>query len=134
MRLASSDRPDVLCLQEVPVWALGELDDWSGLTAVGIVAQRPTFGPFPSTAEVGRIVTELDHGLLRSAFTGQANAILLGPALRVVESRHVILNPFRFRRCAGPPARARSRLEARLGEGTPRPARPCVFAAATRRS
>src|SRR6476646_4893393 len=64
VRLASSDRPDVLCLQEVPVWA----------------------------------VTELDHGLLRSAFTGQANGILLGPELRVVESRHVILNPLRFRR------------------------------------
>ena len=107
VRLASSDRPDVLCLQEVPVWALDELGDWSGLTAVGIVAQRPTIGPFPSTAEVGRIVTALDHGLLRSAFTGQANAILLGPALRLVESRHVILNPFRFRR-----ARAR-----RLGLG-----------------
>lgn len=98
VRLASSDRPDVLCLQEVPVWALDELDDWSGLVAVGQVAQRPSIGPFPSTAELGRIVTELDHGLLRSAFTGQANAILLGPELRVVESRHVILNPFRFRR------------------------------------
>ena len=98
VRLASSDRPDVLCLQEVPVWALGLLDDWSGLAAVGEVAQRPTFGPFPSTAELGRILTDLDHGLLRSAFTGQANAILLGPRLRVLESRHVILNPFRFRR------------------------------------
>ncbi len=98
VRLASSDRPDVLCLQEVPVWALDELDDWSGLAAVGEVAQRPTFGPFPLTAELGRIVTELDHGLLRSAFTGQANAVLLGPELQVVESRHVILNPFRFRR------------------------------------
>jgi endonuclease/exonuclease/phosphatase family metal-dependent hydrolase len=98
VRLASSDRPDVLCLQEVPVWALGELDDWSGLVAVGAVAQRPTLGPFPSTAELGRIITEVDHGLLRSAFTGQANAILLGPQLSVVESRHVILNPLRFRR------------------------------------
>lgn len=98
VRLASSDRPDVLCLQEVPVWALGLLDDWSGLAAVGEVAQRPTLGPFPSTAELGRILTELDHGLLRSAFTGQANAILFGAELRVVESRHVILNPFRFRR------------------------------------
>jgi endonuclease/exonuclease/phosphatase family metal-dependent hydrolase len=98
VRLAASDRPGVLCLQEVPVWALGLLDDWSGLVAVGRVAQPPTFGPLPSTAELGRIITELDHGLLRSAFTGQANAILLGPELRVVESRDVILNPFRFRR------------------------------------
>ena len=98
MRLASADRPAVLCLQELPVWALGRLDDWSGMPAVGAVAQRPHLGPFPSTSEVGRVLTELHHGLLRSAFTGQANAILLGSGLQVREHRHVILNPFRFRR------------------------------------
>jgi endonuclease/exonuclease/phosphatase family metal-dependent hydrolase len=98
VRLASADRPAVLCLQEVPVWALAQLDDWSGMPTVGAVAQRPHLGPFPSTAEVGRVLTELNHGLLRSAFTGQANAILLGPELQVREHRHVILNPFRFRR------------------------------------
>jgi endonuclease/exonuclease/phosphatase family metal-dependent hydrolase len=98
VRLASADRPAVLCLQEIPVWALGQLDDWSGLPAIGAVAQRPTVGPFPSTPEVGRVLTELHHGLLRSAFTGQGNAILLGPDLQLREHRHVILNPFRFRR------------------------------------
>jgi endonuclease/exonuclease/phosphatase family metal-dependent hydrolase len=98
VRLASADRPAVLCLQEVPAWALGQLDDWSGMPALGAVAQRPSLGPLPSTAEVGRVLTELHHGLLRSAFTGQANAILLGPELQIREHRHVILNPFRFRR------------------------------------
>ena len=98
MRLASADRPAVLCLQEVPVWALGRLDDWSGMPAVVAVAQRPHLGPFPSTSEVGRLLTELHHGLLRSAFTGQANAILLSSDLRIQDHRHVILNPFRFRR------------------------------------
>jgi endonuclease/exonuclease/phosphatase family metal-dependent hydrolase len=98
VRLASADRPAVLCLQEVPVWALGLLDDWSGMSAIGEVAQRPTLGPFASTPELGRVLTELHHGLLRSAFAGQANAILLGSDLQVREQRHVILNPFRFRR------------------------------------
>jgi endonuclease/exonuclease/phosphatase family metal-dependent hydrolase len=98
VRLASADRPAVVCLQEVPVWALAHLDDWSGMPAVGNVAERPHLGPFPGTAELGRILTELHHGLLRSAFTGQANAILLSPELRVREHRHVVLNPFRFRR------------------------------------
>jgi endonuclease/exonuclease/phosphatase family metal-dependent hydrolase len=98
VRLASADRPAVVCLQEVPVWALGQLDDWSGMSAVGVVAHRPHVGPFPSTPEVGRVLTELHHGLLRSAFSGQANAILLGSGLQVREHRHVILNPFRFRR------------------------------------
>ena len=105
----------------------------SAFAAVGIVAQPPTFGPFPSTAELGRIVTGLDHGLLRSAFTGQANAILLGPSLRLLESRHLILNPFRFRRRR--PAASGS-VSSRGSPGGRNAVfyRPCVFARATRRS
>jgi endonuclease/exonuclease/phosphatase family metal-dependent hydrolase len=98
VRLASADGPAVLCLQEVPVWALGLLDEWSGMPALGEVARRPTLGPLPSTPELGRVLTELHHGLLRSAFTGQANAILLSSDLQIREQRHVILNPLRFRR------------------------------------
>jgi endonuclease/exonuclease/phosphatase family metal-dependent hydrolase len=98
VRLASDDRPDVLCLQEVPVWALDELDDWSGMTAVSDVAQRPRVGPIPSSAELGRVVTDVHHGLLRAAFSGQANAILLRSGLRLVEHRLLPLNPFTFRR------------------------------------
>jgi endonuclease/exonuclease/phosphatase family metal-dependent hydrolase len=98
VRLASEDRPAILCLQEVPVWALPVLEDWAGMVAVGVVASRPTIGPFPSTAELGRLLTAANHGLLRSAFTGQANAVLLDPALEVLETRDVVLNPFRYRR------------------------------------
>jgi endonuclease/exonuclease/phosphatase family metal-dependent hydrolase len=98
VQLASADRPGVLCLQEVPVWALAQLDEWAGMAAIGDVARRPMLGPLPSTPEVGRVLTELHHGLLRSAFAGQANAVLLGSGLEVREHRHVILNPFRFRR------------------------------------
>jgi endonuclease/exonuclease/phosphatase family metal-dependent hydrolase len=98
VRLASADGTDVVCLQEVPVWALDELGDWSGMTAVGDVAQRPRLGPIPSSAELGRLVTELHHGLFRSAVTGQANAILLRPSLRVLERRSIPLNPRSFRR------------------------------------
>ena len=98
VRLASAGRPDVLCLQELPVWSLGLVDDWSGMIAVGDVAARPTIGPFPSTAEIGRRITELDHGLFRSAFTGQANALLFGASLRVAEHEVVVLNPRSYRR------------------------------------
>jgi endonuclease/exonuclease/phosphatase family metal-dependent hydrolase len=98
VRLASADAPGVLCLQELPVWALGHLETWSGMTAVADVARRPMLGPFPSTAEIGRVLTHINHGLLRSAFTGQANAILVDRSLAVVDHRHVVLNPFRFRR------------------------------------
>ena len=101
VRLASGDRPAVLCLQELPVWSLSRLVQWSGMTAVADLTRRPMIGPFPSSAELGRIITELNHGLFRSAFTGQANAILLGCGLRAVEHRHLALNSFRFRRTEG---------------------------------
>ncbi|MBA2474366.1 MAG: endonuclease/exonuclease/phosphatase family protein [Actinobacteria bacterium] len=97
VELASADRPDVLCLQEVPPWALGQLGRWSGMTALGEVAAPPRIGPLPSSAEVGRALT-IHHGILRSAFTGQANAILLAPELRVLARDWIVLNARRFRR------------------------------------
>ena len=83
VRLASADAPDVLCFQEVPVWGLAHLAEWSGMTAVGAVAARPLV----RSAAVGRRLTDLHHGLLRSAFTGQANAILVKRGLGVGERR-----------------------------------------------
>jgi endonuclease/exonuclease/phosphatase (EEP) superfamily protein YafD len=44
------------------------------------------------------MATDLHHGLLRSALTGQANAILLAPAMRVLDQEVVVLNPFSYRR------------------------------------
>jgi endonuclease/exonuclease/phosphatase family metal-dependent hydrolase len=107
IRLAAQGDVDVVCLQEVPVWALPRLGDWSGMASVGEVAARPMFGPIPIPAEAGRRLTDLHHGLLRSAFSGQANAILLRPALRMLERNALVLNPRSFRR-----AKAR---ELRLG-------------------
>jgi endonuclease/exonuclease/phosphatase family metal-dependent hydrolase len=95
VRLVTADAPDIVCLQELPVWALGRLEEWSGMTAVADVAARPRLGPL---LEVEKALTDLHHGLLRSALTGQGNAILLGSAIPVVEHRCLVLNPFRFRR------------------------------------
>jgi endonuclease/exonuclease/phosphatase family metal-dependent hydrolase len=97
-RLAVEGDPDVVCLQEVPVWALSRLGEWSSYAAVGAVAARPALGPIPIPAEVGRRLTDLHHGLFRSAFSGQANAILVRPALRVLEQHTLVLNDRSFRR------------------------------------
>ena len=97
IRLITKDEPDVVCLQEVPAWGLERLGEWSGMTVYGELAAPPRIGPFPSTAEIGRRLTRIDQGLLRSAFSGQANAILLGPALRGVATWAVELNSRPFR-------------------------------------
>jgi endonuclease/exonuclease/phosphatase family metal-dependent hydrolase len=88
IRLVTADEPDVVCLQEVPVWALRHLEDWSGMAALGAVAARPRLW----SAELGRWITEMHHSLLRSALTGQANAILLARALRVREERKLTVS------------------------------------------
>ena len=98
VRLVTDDRPAVLLLQEVPPWALERLRGWSGMTLVSEVARRPSIGPVPSTAEVGRRITAVDPPRLLGAFTGQANAILLDPALQVLEEDSIVLNARPFRR------------------------------------
>lgn len=90
LELATSDEPDVLCVQEVPAWALRRF-------TAGDVAARPALGPLPSTAAVGKRLTDLHHGVLRSAFSGQGNGMLVAPALRVLSHHTLTLNTRRFR-------------------------------------
>jgi endonuclease/exonuclease/phosphatase family metal-dependent hydrolase len=97
VRLAASDRPDVLCLQELPAWAHDRLEGWSGMHAYGDLAQPPRIGPLPIPAELGRELTALHNGLLRSAVAGQAIAILLQPDAVVLGRDRVVLNSRGFR-------------------------------------
>jgi endonuclease/exonuclease/phosphatase family metal-dependent hydrolase len=108
VRLAAADRPAVVCLQELSVWALVHLADWSGMTAVSDVARRPP----PLLGELGQTLQELDSHRFRSGITGQANAVLFGRELEVVEHRRVVLNPYRYRR--GQAHTLRMRLRERL--------------------
>ena len=81
--LVTHDAPDVVCLQELPVWALPHLENWSGMHATTAVARRPLL---PVGA---RTLTALHHGLLRSAFTGEGDAILTRTAARDLGERVV---------------------------------------------
>src|SRR5579875_1286003 len=68
--LVTRDASDVLCLQELPVWALAHLERWSGMHAASAVARAPKL---PAGA---RALSAL-HPLLRShTLTGEADAIL----------------------------------------------------------
>ena len=99
VELVCADAPDLLCLQEVPAWALERLDDWSGMRVFGVVAAPPKLGPFPSTLAIGRRISAIHSGLLRSEFSGQANAILVAPALRpLADQETIVLNDRGFRR------------------------------------
>jgi endonuclease/exonuclease/phosphatase family metal-dependent hydrolase len=98
VELAISGDADVVCLQELPAWALPCLASWTRYAVSPALAARPSLGPLPSTAELGRRITSLNAGLLRSAFSGQGNAILVSPRLQLCEERVCVLNPGSFRR------------------------------------
>jgi endonuclease/exonuclease/phosphatase family metal-dependent hydrolase len=72
IELVTGDGPDVVCLQELPVWALPHLEAWSGMHASTAVARRPLL----PIGMLARAVTALHHGLIRSAVEGEAGAIL----------------------------------------------------------
>ncbi len=97
VRLVVADRPDLVCLQELPAWACVHLADWSGLQACADVAQPPRLGPLPIPAELGRRLTSLHPGLLRSLVAGQAIAILLSPEAEVLGRDVLVLNSRDFR-------------------------------------
>src|SRR5439155_8844787 len=90
VRLVTADDPDILCLQEVPAWALERF-------TVGAVAARPVPGPVPIPRRLGQTLTSVHHGVLRSAFSGQGNAIEIALRLRMIGHRALALNPRRFR-------------------------------------
>jgi endonuclease/exonuclease/phosphatase family metal-dependent hydrolase len=87
IRLATADDPDVVCLQELPVWSRPLLAGWSEMRVLADVARRPRLPP-----PLDRRATTLHNGLFRSLFTGQANAILLRPELDVRDRRVYVLN------------------------------------------
>jgi endonuclease/exonuclease/phosphatase family metal-dependent hydrolase len=83
VELVTADGPDVVCLQELPVWALHHLEPWSGMRASWAVARRPLLW----SATLGKWLTDLHHGVLRSAFTGEADAILTARRLSLSDAR-----------------------------------------------
>ena len=87
VRLISLDAPDVVALQEVPLWALGRLERWSGMRAIWSVTVPGFLGP------VARFITDLDPVRVRFTAAGQANAILLSHRFEVLDDRALVLNP-----------------------------------------
>jgi endonuclease/exonuclease/phosphatase family metal-dependent hydrolase len=82
VELATADAPDVVCLQELPLWSLPRLEAWSGM---GVRSVRTKRGSVPVV--VGYVLQHLDARRFRSAITGQANAILVAERLEILEHR-----------------------------------------------
>jgi endonuclease/exonuclease/phosphatase family metal-dependent hydrolase len=87
------DGPDVICLQEVPVWALRRIEDWSGMRRFDAVT-RPPLWPGP----LSKWVTRAHQGFFRSGLAGQANAILVAPRHAATDLGHERISEHRRER------------------------------------
>jgi endonuclease/exonuclease/phosphatase family metal-dependent hydrolase len=87
VRLISLDAPDAVALQEVPIWALGLLERWSGMQASWAVTVPNFLGP------LARRVTNLDPVRMRFTVGGQANVVLLNPHFEVTGHDVYVMNP-----------------------------------------
>jgi endonuclease/exonuclease/phosphatase family metal-dependent hydrolase len=94
LELITGGEPDLICLQELPVWSLDDLQSWTGMTVIPGIC-RPALWPAPVSAWI----TRLHQGLLRSTISGQANAILVRQGHRVEDlGQRQISDPGRERR------------------------------------
>jgi endonuclease/exonuclease/phosphatase family metal-dependent hydrolase len=84
VELIAADRPEVVCLQEVPAWALGLVGGWAEMLGLGDRTRRGR--------PLGRRITSLNAGFFRSGFGGQGNAILLPADVKVREHKTITLN------------------------------------------
>src|SRR5262245_33318726 len=109
VELVTADRPDVVCLQEVPAWALGRLGAWAGMPEVPALARRPSVG----AAALGRVLTSPHHGIIRSAFAGQGNSTLVAQSLRLRASAALPLSE----QAGGVEPRVAQRVELELPDG-----------------
>jgi len=92
VELITADRPDVVCLQEIPAWALPHVGTWAGMQSVWARARRSSLGPIPVAAALGRGLTAPHHGITRSGFAGQGNAILFPTEATIREDKSITLN------------------------------------------
>jgi len=94
IELVCDDQPDVVCLQELPVWGIPRLAEWSSMHVRAVVARSPRV-----PGGIGASVTRWNLGFFRSAFVGQANAILVASSLEAEDRGQArISDPGRERR------------------------------------
>ena len=93
IELVTSDGPDVVCVQELPVWAVARIAGWSGMQHFELVI-RPPLWPGP----LSTWVTRAHQGFFRSGLSGQANAILVAPRHAATDVGHERISEGRHER------------------------------------
>jgi endonuclease/exonuclease/phosphatase family metal-dependent hydrolase len=92
IELVTADRPGIVCLQEVPAWALDDVGRWAGMKSDSVRTRRPKLGFLPVPGFLGKWLTGGHSGLFRSALAGQGNVILVPKNAKIRERKRITLN------------------------------------------
>jgi endonuclease/exonuclease/phosphatase family metal-dependent hydrolase len=90
----SEDAPDIVLLQEVPVWAGSLLREHTGMgvTLAHAYGAHVPFVHVPLPLAAGAALGRALPDVVRTQFEGQGQALLYGPELLLVSARRVQLN------------------------------------------
>ena len=94
------DDPDIVLLQEVPIWAGPLLREHTGMgvTLADAYGAHVPFLHVPLPLAAGAALGRALPDLVRTQFEGQGQALLYGPDLLLVSTRRVLLNEQRWLR------------------------------------
>jgi len=92
--MMTEEHPDVILLQEVPVWAGDLLREATGMgiTVAPAYGAHIPFAHVPLPLAVGATLGRALPDLVKTQIEGQANALLYGPELLLVSARRVQIN------------------------------------------
>ena len=111
VELITAETPDIVCLQEVPTWAIRQLGRLSGgmqvATAVG--KKEPKLGAIPISAGLGKTLAAPNAGKRSKKYAGKANAILFPKQATVRSHKTITLNTNPFVEDRGAQVRASRR-------------------------
>jgi endonuclease/exonuclease/phosphatase family metal-dependent hydrolase len=92
------DDPDIVLLQEVPIWAGPLLREHTGMgvTLADAYGAHVPFLHVPLPLAAGAALGRALPDIVRTQFEGQGQALLYGPDLLLVSTRRVLLNEHRW--------------------------------------
>ena len=95
--VVSEDGPDIVLLQEVPIWAGPLLREHTGMgvTLADAYGAHVPFLHVPLPLAAGAALGRALPDVVRTQFEGQGQALLYGPDLLLVSTRRVLLNEHR---------------------------------------
>ena len=92
VELISAGAPDVVCLQEVPAWALGSVGAWANMREVPARATKSHLGLVKVPASLGKQLARPHSGRLAPRVSGAGNTILIPSDATIRSAKTVTLN------------------------------------------